>query len=399
MRTSPRPPLPSAPPPSPRRVVTWLAVVIVVAFVALLSLLGVTDAADPRAPEATRVHLELPRAVGLYVGDEVQVSGLAAGEVLAVEPELDRVRVTVEVHDVALAGDATASVRLRSLIGERFVELGPAWTGEGEPLADGEVLAGDRARVPAELDEVLASPGEVVEALDGEDVARFVEALDTALDGRRDTVTTMVDQLADVGEVLSAREGELDDGLVRLQRVVGTLAERDEEMGQLLEGSAVVADALMAQEGALSAAIVGLDDLLGETADLAGRQRATLTEVFDALSRVGPVLADREEDFGRVVEELPKFSYGYAQAIQSDGDRWYVVNQPRGLLFLPSGKPVGSGGDPDQFQPAPRIDHSDSELAELTPEELDVTEATGPGPLLPSLRIGPGGVEEVDDDG
>src|SRR5687767_3230105 len=87
-----------------------------------LSLSGVSLALGPGAPGETVVKAEFPRTVGLYKDSDVRVDGLEAGHVTAVEPLADRVRVTMKIDDVAVARDAIATIRLQSLIGERYVE-------------------------------------------------------------------------------------------------------------------------------------------------------------------------------------------------------------------------------------------------------------------------------------
>ena len=370
------------------------AAVGVAAVWAVLSLLGLAPAVavDPARPASTTVVAEFPRAIGLYAGDEVRVLGTTAGTIRKVEPLADRVKVTMKVEDVALAPDAIAVLRLHSLIGERYVELAPVWEGEGPRLEDGAVIPQDRTSVPAEISDVMRSLTDLTGELNGESIGRLVDTFAVALDGRHDTVAQVTADVAEIGRTLEARTAELDAGLVALTGVVETLAARDQSLAQIVRGGAAVGDALLAQDGALDRAIVAVDGLAGELVHLTDTQREDLVALFDRLDRVGAVLAAHRDGFGTVVENLPWFSYGYERAIQNDGERWYVVNNPMGLLFVPTGPALNSRGGPG-LQPEdgtvlPRVDSTGSPADEAIPEEVDVTEYTGPGPLLPAATVG-----------
>lgn len=392
-----------------RRLPTLLvaAALVVATAWSVAGLAGVARAGDPSGDGSQEVVARFARTIGLYPGDEVRVLGLPAGEVKEVVPRVDHVAVTMEVEDVDLAPDAIAALRLRSLIGERFVELGPLWDGEGEALADGAVIPVERTRVPAEISEVLDEATRLAEGLDREAASALLHELAQAFGGRHDEVAALTAQLADVGRVLQGRAGEIDRGLAQLDQIVSTLAERDDSIVQILQGSAAVTDALLAQEGALDASIRGLDALLGEVGSFTSDQKERLVGLVEVLDRVGQVLAAHGEDFATVVEQLPYFSYGYERAVQNDGERWYIVNHAMGLLFLPTGPALNSRGGPgtdgDDGRVVPRINHSGSPARPLVPNEVDLTGPTGPGPLLPGMSFGEEGMgmtinEDEEDD-
>src|SRR5690606_6140673 len=110
---------------------------------------------NPFEPERTVVHADFERAVGLYDQSRVFADGVEVGEVTGIEVRPDTVRVELTLHDIAIKADTKAILRLRSLIGERYVELTDVWTGEGQRLQSGDVIPLERTVVPAEITEVL----------------------------------------------------------------------------------------------------------------------------------------------------------------------------------------------------------------------------------------------------
>ncbi len=373
-----------------------VAVVVLAAGISTLSLAGKAiafDVPDPFAPGRFTVVAEFPRAVGLYPQSRVYIDGLEAGTVTDVEPLADRVQVTMQVDDVPLVADATATLRLRSLIGERFVELGPAWTGTGPQLADGATIPLDRTVVPAEISDVLDEATRVAEELDPGAVRDVVERLATAFGGDRDVLAGFVTELSGAGAALRANLDRLDDTLAATDQVLANLASRDDRIASLLERGAVVTEALVAQDGALDSAVESLDRMLGELTDFTRGQRAGLTSSVDALARIGEILAAHEEDWKRVIEYLPLASYGFARAIHQDNGRWFLQPQVTGTLFAPFIPNMNSRGGPgsetgdNRF--VPEVDFTGGVADDAVPEQFDLTPYLGTGPLLPDTKIGP----------
>jgi phospholipid/cholesterol/gamma-HCH transport system substrate-binding protein len=388
---------------SPLRARVVALALVLAGGLSLPGLLGVSYAIDPFRPSSTTITAEFPRAVGLYARSRVYVDGLQAGWVEEVTPGREVVRVRMAVRDVALAPDATATLRLRSLIGERYVELGPVWSGKGPRLADGAVIPPARTIVPAEISEVLDEATRVAEEVDGPATGRLMAELAQALAGRQDAVGGTIEGLADVGRVLSARSSELDASLGQLQRTVGALAERDDQVVSIVQSSTVLADALLAQDGALDGAVSGLDRLLGQVADVVGGQKEHLVAAADDLGRIGLLLADHEAGWQSIIDTLPYAAYGFSRAITNDGERWFLMPQVTGVLLQPWMPNVNSRGGPGSEEGdgrvVPEIDSTDSPVADAVPDTVDFTGPTGPGPLLPAGTIGtPLGDVRVSDD-
>src|SRR5690606_30132460 len=124
-----------------RRAVT--AVVLLAFSLSTAGLAGVAvgvEVENPFEPERTVVHADFERAVGLYDQSRVFADGVEVGEVTDIEVLPDTVRVELTLDDIAVRADTEAILRLRSLIGERYVELTDVWTGDGDPLQTGDVI-------------------------------------------------------------------------------------------------------------------------------------------------------------------------------------------------------------------------------------------------------------------
>ena len=104
-----------------RRVV--LLVVVLLGLAAIL-----TVVVTPTETKTVTAHF--PRAVSVYEGTEVRILGVPVGEVTAVIPEGNSVRVEMEYdaqYDVP--ADAKAVIVTPTLVADRFVQLTPVYEG------------------------------------------------------------------------------------------------------------------------------------------------------------------------------------------------------------------------------------------------------------------------------
>ncbi len=78
---------------------------------------------------------DFPRTVSLYEGSDVRVLGVPIGKVDSVTPSGTQVVVTMHYDaDVKIPADAKAVIISPSIVGDRFVQLTPAYSG-GQVLA------------------------------------------------------------------------------------------------------------------------------------------------------------------------------------------------------------------------------------------------------------------------
>jgi virulence factor Mce-like protein len=362
---------------------------IILAFgISSLSLWGVKVIANPLQPKSLDVTADFPQTIGLYPGSRVMVQGMSAGKVKSVKSVTDRVRVTMSVHDVSLDPNATATVRLKSLIGSRYIELAPVWSGQGPKLQSDAHIPLDRTAVPAEVSDFTDETNRVFREMDAQALGRLVHELGAALEGNGGALAGVTTGMSQVGQTVAAQAKELDDSLQQLQRVIGTVAAKDDEVVRILRSSTAISQALLAQQGALDAGVTGLDKLLGTLTDFTSKEKDKIVKAMQLLSTTGKQLADHADGWSRIVNEVPYYAYGWFNAIHHDGNHFFMMEQISGIMFLPYPHQLNEGGGPgsagDDHTVYPSVDFSCSPARALVPWQVDPTVYTGPGPLLPA---------------
>ena len=108
-------------------------VILALVVVAALTLFG--------GEEKKTLTAHFPRTISIYEGSDVRILGVPVGNVETVTPSGTDVVVTMSYDaDVKVPADAQALIIAPSIVGDRYVQLTPAYT-EGDVLAEGEVIA------------------------------------------------------------------------------------------------------------------------------------------------------------------------------------------------------------------------------------------------------------------
>lgn len=263
---------------------------LVVAAITVLALVGSGCSTLGIGGAGTyEIEVEFARSYNLFPGSPVRVLGIEVGKVkdLSVDPERDNVLVSLAIDDeVTIPADANAVIIVASLLGERYVQLDPAFTADDEALEPGAVIPIDRTLVPAEFDEVLESLNQFVGGLDEDEFSRLITNLAEVLEGQGETLGRTIDQAHEAVQVLADNDQDIIALLDRLSDLNETLATRDQTLGQLIEDWNTVSGYLAADRVDIDAALSGLARLTTALADVLEDHRLGLEADIQTVTRV-----------------------------------------------------------------------------------------------------------------
>ena len=134
-----------------------------------------------------------PDAAGLAVGASVQEAGVVVGRVSALTVENGQARIHLALrNDAKVRKDATARIRARSVLGEKYVEIVPT-TNTAPLLADDDTL--QPGPEPVEIDQLVNQMGPVVSAIDPAAISELSQALSAAFKNDPDRANRMMGDL------------------------------------------------------------------------------------------------------------------------------------------------------------------------------------------------------------
>lgn len=265
-----------------------------------------------------------PRTISLYEGSDVRVLGVAVGKIETVQPEGTTVKVVIEYDQtVDIPADAQAAIISPAIVGDRFVQLIPAYTG-GEVIEDGAVIENADTQVPLELDEIYSSLNRLNLAL-GPNGANSEGALNDLLKttaqsfrGQGAKFNQTIKDFSRFSETLDNNKEELFDSTRELGNFIETLANNDETVRQFTDSLGQVSTLLAGEREELSSALANLSVALGEVNSFVQTNRDSLGRNIKNINRVAKVLVKQRKSLTEVLETAPLALNNLALAYNPD---------------------------------------------------------------------------------
>lgn len=269
------------------------------------------------------ITADFPDASGLFVGNDVGVLGVPVGKVTSIEPDGQRVKVTLQVsRDQPIPAGAAAAIVSRSVATDRYVELTPVYTA-GPKMQSGAVIPVDRTRTPVEFDRVLSSIGDFARGLSGagttDAVRRFLAAQSKALGGKGELVNQSIRSLADASNGISAQRTNATSTLVALDRLTTTLATNKQTVQAFVDQVSAGTRLLAAERANFKTAIRSATRMIRVVADFARTNRAQITRAVNRSNGVMRTVLDKRQQTAEVLRVLPLTLQNLQRALNSDG--------------------------------------------------------------------------------
>lgn len=256
-----------------------------------------------------------PRAVALYKSSDVRILGLVAGEVTGVEAAGRRVKVTLRLaDDTPVPRDVQAMIVPQSLIGERYVQLFPAWK-QGELKApSGTVIPESRTSVPVEPDEALAALKKFLDTLDPKATGKVVHNLSSDLKGAGNDLNGALKGLADLSATVAAKDDGLGRIIEHLDGFTGTLRTREAQLGKVMDSFAQFTSLLAEERRSIEGLLRGLGQVSGDTLDLVSEHGARLDRDLQVLTRTLATVDANMQSVRQVLDAGPLLVSGIQSA-------------------------------------------------------------------------------------
>lgn len=284
-------------------------ILFVALALAVVAGVGSVLVARPTHDERT-LTATFPSTINLYRGAQVKVLGVRVGEVSSVKVVGRAVRVRMTYRDVNLPRDVHAMIVPPSIVGDRFVQLAPAWR-RGPVLADGAVIGLTRTEVPLELDDTYRQLDDLAVALGPHGanrngaMSRLVSASAGALRGNGRQFRDSLADLASALDTLSAVDGNYQHTVDQTGRLTRTLQANDATVRRLVLALTRVSAALEAQRTDLAHASTDLSGALRDVATFTRSNRARVTGTVKGLRDVTRTLHGRMRDLDDLLTLAP----------------------------------------------------------------------------------------------
>ncbi len=252
-----------------------------------------------------------PRTVSLYEGSDLRVLGVAIGKVETITPEGTLVKVTMSYdEEVKIPAEAEAMLISPAIVGDRYVQLTPAYT-SGAVLENGTVLDEARTAIPLELDEIYSGIDRLTVAL-GPTGANKNGALTDLLEvtaenfgGQGEKFNQTIQDFSKLSETLDNNKEELFSSTEELGNFISTLAKNDGTVRRFNKSLGRVSNLLAGERQELAASLNNLSSALGEVGSFVEENKESLGRNITGINRVAKVLVKQRTNLDEVLRLAP----------------------------------------------------------------------------------------------
>jgi phospholipid/cholesterol/gamma-HCH transport system substrate-binding protein len=304
------------------RIIFYGALVFsVVVVVAALRFSG----AGPEPSGAYHLQAVVLDAQSLTPGGDVRIAGLQVGKIDAIGQRGNAavLELTLEKEYAPVREDARVGVRLRTLVGENYVELYPGSAG-APALPENGVLPLDQTIEQPQIDQILSTldaptrrdarrllrgTGEGL-AGEGENLNRTIAGLtgtveriqpvSAVLDRQRTQTARLIDNLGAIMRTVGARGADIRSMATRSRQTFTALAERDEALRQVLDELPSTLDQVTTTTGILR-------DITATSAPVVEQLATDTAALRPAVDALGPAAAATRlaiDELGRAADPL-----------------------------------------------------------------------------------------------
>src|SRR4051794_19126529 len=186
--------------------------------------------------------------------------------------------------DIKLPAGVHATIVPQSLIGERYVQLFPAWV-QGQPTeAAGTVIGVDRTSIPVEPDEALAALKKFLDTLDPKATGRLVHNLADDLNGNGQNLNDAIRGLSTLSTTLADKDQQLADIVDHFDAFTATLRTREAQLGKVMDQFAVATKLLADERQQVEGLLHNLAEISKTGLDLVSKHSAALDHDLTVLT-------------------------------------------------------------------------------------------------------------------
>jgi phospholipid/cholesterol/gamma-HCH transport system substrate-binding protein len=278
-------------------------------------------------------------------GDPVRVAGIEVGTVKGVERLPHSVRMELELKDgLRLSRGTRASVRLRTLLGKKYVQLDDP--GTGPALAKGAVIPLSHTDAGTDVDEVVTSFDSSLEDVNVDAMNQLLRSFDKVMEGKGETVSALLGDLDVLATTMGQRRQDIDTLLAASAKLLAAMDDRRTALGSSVDGMSAALDALAARRAELTQLVSGVRDLNTTLTPLLARNEQRIDGVLDDVVVTAKVLDAKRARIDLALDHLPDAVYALYKVTRQGG--WIQVYNVGYPMSPYTNDPVDTGDNHGQ---------------------------------------------------
>ena len=266
----------------------------------------------------TTYTADFSEAAGLVPSNEVRVAGVKVGKVTKVALAGDHVQVSFRVKDAWLGDQTTAAIRIKTLLGQKYLALDPQGSAALDP---GTTIPKQRTMSPFDVTEAFNGLASTVGQIDTKQLADSFEVLSNTFKDSPSNVKGALDGLSSLSRTISSRDQQLATLLANTKQISQTLSDRNDQFEKLLADGNQLLSEVRIRKQAISDLLTGTKNLSTELSGLVADNNQQLKPALDQLDRVTDILARNQDNLAKSLQLLAPFYRVFANTLGNG--RWF----------------------------------------------------------------------------
>ncbi|GAB2730056.1 MCE family protein [Nocardia thraciensis] len=286
----------------------------------------------------THYSAEFSEAAGLKKGNEVRIAGVKVGTVSDVYLDGDKAVVDFRTKDAWVGDATTASIQIKTLLGQKYLALDPKGSGPADP---GKPIPLSRTVSPYDVVEAFSDVAADIEQTDTAQLATSMRVLSEAFSGTPPEIRGSIDGIGRLSETLAKRDEELKKLFAATNKTTKVLADRNAEFERLLASGGQLLAELNVRQQAISQLLTGAKTVAAELTALVHDNEEQIGPALTNLKTSIDMLNDNQQNISKTLTLAAPF-YGLYANVLGTG-RWFdavIVNlMPPALPEIPGDRP------------------------------------------------------------
>jgi phospholipid/cholesterol/gamma-HCH transport system substrate-binding protein len=246
----------------------------------------------------TTYTADFTESAGLVSGNEVRIAGVTVGKVTGVDLAGNHVRVTFRVNDEWVGNASTVAIKIKTLLGEKYLAVDPLGTADQNPDQD---IPTSRTVSPYDVTEAFNGLADTVGKIDTKQLAQSFEDISTTFADTPPELHQALTGLASLSETISSRDVQLAQLLANTKQITATLAGDDSQFQTLLSDGNLLLGELEARRDAIGSLLTGTEALSTQLTGLVADDNAQLGPMLTELDQVTDVLSANQANLTKAL--------------------------------------------------------------------------------------------------
>ena len=274
-------------------------------------------------------HADFADAAGLKKGDDVRVAGVKVGTVTSVGLDGAKVRVGLRVGGgIHVGPDTHAEIKIKTLLGQKYVALSPAGTGE----LQGDITLAN-TETPLDVTAAFNGLGQRAGQIDTKLLAKAFDTLAATFKDTPPYARQSLRGLERLSTSIASRDNELHALLSRANGVTQTLAARDTQVAKLINDSNLILQTVYDQRVVVHKLLVDTAAVSQQLAGLVRENRAVIGPALNHLHQTLRILQRNQDNLDQTIHLAAPFIRDFTDVLGNG--RWFETvlwNLPGGLV-------------------------------------------------------------------